>query len=386
MNSLYFDYMATTPIDPFVLNAMQPYFSTCFANPDSQHVAGYEAKAAVDTATQQVATAINSDPYDLIWTSGATESNNLAIKGLAGAQQTKKHLITCRTEHDAVLKPMAYLASQGFEVDYVATNQRGLIEPDQLDALLRDDTLLVSLMHVNNETGVIQAISQLAKLVHAKGALLHVDAAQSVGKLPVDVQAFEVDLMSLSAHKCYGPKGVGALYKKPTIRLATQQHGGGADPHRAGTLPVHQLVGMGAAYQLAEQLRETETKRIRLYRDHLWRGIQSLSQVYLNGDWEQRVVHNLNVSFAGVDGQALRVALRDLGISQRSACTSSELNPSHVLLAMGQIPELAHSALRFSFGRFTTLDDIDHAIHAVKKAVTRLRNLSPCWGTIDVAE
>jgi cysteine desulfurase len=383
-NSLiYLDYMATTPVHPQVAAAMQACLTSdgIFANPASDHLFGLQANVAVEQARDQVAAAIGASPAEIIWTSGATEANNLALKGIAQAYVGKKnHIISCATEHAAVLAPLAWLTQQGFRVTLLKPQRNGLLELSALAAALDDSTLLVSIMHVNNETGVIQDIAAISELVHQRGALLHVDAAQSIGKCTVDVAAWQVDALSLSAHKSYGPKGIGALYcrRQPKCPLLAQMHGG-AQEHglRSGTLATHQIVGMGEAFFLATQLQQQEGARLRLLRDQLWQGLQALPGVYLNGSPEQRVVHNLNVSIAGVDGHALRVALRDLGISSGSACHTTAWEPSHVLLAMGVTPVLAHSAIRFSLGLYTTSDHIDTTVQRVIEQVSRLRELSP---------
>jgi cysteine desulfurase len=378
--------MATTPVDPRVVKKMLAYLDINgnFGNPASTtHSYGWQASEAVDMARAQVASVIGAQSEEIIWTSGATEANNLAIMGAARFYARKgKHIITARTEHKAVLDPCQALIKEGFEISYLEPNSKGIIEVESLAQALRKDTILVSLMHVNNEIGVVQDISALSALTRSKGILFHSDAAQSIAKVPVDVKELGVDLLSLSAHKAYGPKGIGALYvrQQPRIHLEPIMHGGGHEKGlRAGTLPTHLIVGMAEAFELAQSEFELESARIRALRDRLWEGIKDLEAVHCHGDWQRRVPNNLNVGFEYVEGEALLMALGDIAVSTGSACTSASLEPSHVLLALG-IPELlAHSSIRLSLGRFSTPEEIDYAIEVIRKGVTRLRNLSPLW-------
>jgi len=379
---IYLDYAATTPADPRVASKMMQFLTLdgTFGNPASRsHRFGWQSEEAVDVARNQIAELVNADPREIIFTSGATESDNLAIKGAAHAHQARgKHIITSQTEHKAVLDSCQQLEREGFAVTYLTPAANGIISPDQLRAALRDDTILVTLMHVNNEPGVIQDIAGFGELFREREILFHVDATQSVGKLPVDLGALPVDLMSFSAHKLYGPKGIGALYvrRKPRVQIAAQIHGGGHERGmRSGTLPVHQIVGMGEAYRIAAEERETEMARLQTLRDRLWQGISTLPDVTLNGDLQQSAPNILNLSFADVEGESLIMALKDLALSSGSACTSASLEPSYVLRALGLSEELAHSSLRFSLGRFTTEEEIDYAIALVQKSVTRLRAL-----------
>lgn len=379
---IYLDYAATTPADPRVASKMMQFLTLdgTFGNPASRsHRFGWQSEEAVDVARNQIAELVNADPREIIFTSGATESDNLAIKGAAHAHQARgKHIITSQTEHKAVLDSCLQLEREGFAVTYLTPAANGIISPDQLRAALRDDTILVTLMHVNNETGVIQDIAAFGELCHEREILFHVDATQSVGKLPIDLSQLPVDLMSFSAHKLYGPKGIGALYvrRKPRVQIAAQIHGGGHERGmRSGTLPVHQIVGMGEAYRIAAEERETEMARLQTLRDRLWQGISTLPDVTLNGDLQQSAPNILNLSFADVEGESLIMALKDLALSSGSACTSASLEPSYVLRALGLSEELAHSSLRFSLGRFTTEEEIDYAIALVQKSVTRLRAL-----------
>ena len=381
---IYFDYSATTPVDPRVAAKMIPYLTEKFGNPASRsHAYGWEAEEAVEAAREQVAALVNADPREIIWTSGATESDNLAIKGAAQFYKDKgRHLITCKTEHKAVLDPMRELERQGFEVTYLDPEPNGLIDLDKFQAALRPDTILASIMHVNNEIGVIQDIEKIGELCRAQGVLFHVDAAQSTGKAPIDLARLKVDLMSFSAHKTYGPKGIGALYvrRKPRVRLEAQMHGGGHERGlRSGTLATHQIVGMGEAFRLAQEEMATENERIRMLRDRLWVGLQSIEEVYLNGDMDSRVPHNLNVSFNFVEGESLIMAMKELAVSSGSACTSASLEPSYVLKALGRNDELAHSSIRFSIGRFTTAEEIDFAIELIREKIGKLREMSPLW-------
>ena len=383
---IYLDYSATTPVDPRVAEKMMQCLTLdgTFGNPASRsHRFGWQAEEAVDEARNHIADLIGADPREIVFTSGATESNNLAIKGIAHFYQKQgKHIITCKTEHKAVLDPCRYLEGQGFEVTYLDPQPNGLVSLPQLEAAMRDDTILVSLMHVNNEIGVIQDVAAIGELCRARKIFFHVDAAQSCGKIAIDVEAMKIDLLSMSAHKIYGPKGIGALFvrRKPRVRLEAQMHGGGHERGmRSGTLPTHQIVGMGEAFRLAKLEMHTEEARIRQLRDRLWNGIKNIEEVYVNGDLEQRVPGNLNVSFAYVEGESLIMALKDLAVSSGSACTSARLEPSYVLRALGLNDELAHSSIRFSIGRFTTEAEIDYAVSLINEAIGRLRELSPLW-------
>jgi cysteine desulfurase len=381
---IYLDYSATTPVDPRVAERMIPYLTEKFGNPASRsHAFGWEAEKAVEQAREEVAGLVNCDPREIVWTSGATESDNLAIKGAAQFYKGKgKHLITVRTEHKAVLDPMRELERQGFEVTYLDPEPNGLLDLDKFTAAIRPDTILASVMHVNNEIGVIQDIDTIGELCRARGVLFHVDAAQSTGKAPIDLGRLKVDLMSFSAHKTYGPKGIGALYvrRKPRIRIEAQMHGGGHERGmRSGTLATHQIVGMGAAFRIAAEEMATENERIRYLRDKLWAGISTLDEVHLNGDMLRRVPHNLNASFNFVEGESLMMAIKDLAVSSGSACTSASLEPSYVLKALGRNDELAHSSIRFSIGRFTTEEEVDYAVKLIHKHVSKLRELSPLW-------
>lgn len=383
---IYLDYSATTPVDPRVAEKMMQYLTMdgVFGNPASRsHSFGWQAEAAVEDARRQVASLINGDPREIVWTSGATESNNLAIKGAAFFNARKgKHIITSKIEHKAVLDTCRELERQGFEVTYLDPNSDGLTTPDAIAAALRDDTIVVSIMHVNNEIGVINDIAAIGELCREKGVIFHVDAAQSAGKIAIDMNAMKVDLMSFSAHKIYGPKGIGALYvrRKPRVRIEAQMHGGGHERGmRSGTLPVHQIVGMGEAFRIAKEEMAEEHNRVLALRNRLWDGFKDMEEVHLNGSLTQRVAGNLNVSFAFVEGESLIMALKDLAVSSGSACTSASLEPSYVLRALGLDDELAHSSIRFSIGRFTTVEEIDYTIDLAKQAVEKLRALSPLW-------
>ncbi len=364
---IYLDYSATTPVDPRVAEKMIPYLTEHFGNPASRsHVFGWNADKAVEDAREHVAALVNCDPKEIVWTSGATESNNLAIKGAANFYAGKgKHLITIKTEHKAVLDTVRELERQGFSATYLAPLESGLIDLEMFKAAIRPDTVMVSVMLVNNEIGVIQDIETIGNLCREKGIVFHVDAAQATGKVEIDLERLPVDLMSFSAHKTYGPKGIGALYvrRKPRVRLESQMHGGGHERgFRSGTLPVHQIVGMGEAFRIAGEEMAMENVRIRHLRDKLWAGLSGIEEVYLNGDLNQRVPHNLNVSFNYVEGESLMMAVKGLAVSSGSACTSSSLEPSYVLRAIGRDDELAHSSIRFSIGRYTTEQDIEYAI------------------------
>jgi cysteine desulfurase len=381
---IYLDYSATTPMDPRVAEKMIPYLVEKFGNPASRsHSYGWEAEAAVEEARDEVAALINADPKEIVWTSGATESNNLALKGAAQFYAGKgKHLITVKTEHKAVLDTMRELERVGFSVSYLDVQDNGLLDIEVLKAALRPDTILVSLMFVNNEIGVIQPIAEIGELLREKGILFHVDAAQATGKVEIDLEKLKVDLMSFSAHKTYGPKGIGALYvrRKPRVRLETQMHGGGHERgFRSGTLATHQIVGMGEAFRLARLEMASENVRLKKLRDRLWAGVSEMDAIFLNGDLEQRVPHNLNVSFAFVEGESMIMAVKDIAVSSGSACTSASLEPSYVLRALGREDELAHSSIRFSIGRFTTAEEIDYAVDLLKRKVGKLREMSPLW-------
>lgn len=383
---IYFDYSATCPVDSRVAEKMMQYLTHdgCFGNPASRsHRFGWQAEEAVDTAREQIANYLNADPREIVFTSGATESDNLAIKGAAHFYGKKgKHIITCKTEHKAVLDPCRQLEREGYEVTYLEPESNGIVDLNKLANAMREDTILVSIMHVNNEIGVIQDIESIGELCRSRKIIFHVDAAQSVGKLPLDTQVIKADLISLSAHKAYGPKGIGALYvrRKPRIRLEAQIHGGGHERGmRSGTLPTHQIVGMGEAFRIAQVELEQDQKHALMLRERFYHGVKDLEAVYVNGDLEQRVAGNLNISFAFVEGESLLMALKDLAVSSGSACTSASLEPSYVLRALGLDDELAHSSIRFSFGRFTTEAEVDYAIAQVRHAVTKLRDMSPLW-------
>ncbi len=383
---IYLDYSATCPVDPRVAEKMMQCLTMdgLFGNPASRsHRFGWQAEEAVDLARNQVADLIGADPREIVFTSGATESNNLAIKGVAHFYASKgKHIITSKTEHKAVLDTCRQLEREGFEVTYLEPMPNGLFTIEMIENAMRDDTILVSIMHVNNEIGVVQNIAAIGELCRSRKILLHVDAVQSVGKIPVDVEALKVDLLSVSAHKVYGPKGIGALFvrRKPRVRLEAQMHGGGHERGmRSGTLPTHQIVGMGEAFRIAKDEMVSEGERILALRQRLWNGIKDIEAVYINGDLEQRVPGNLNVSFAYVEGESLIMALKDLAVSSGSACTSASLEPSYVLRALGLNDELAHSSIRFSMGRFTTEEEIDYAVKLIRDSIGRLREMSPLW-------
>jgi cysteine desulfurase len=381
---IYMDYGATTPVDPRVVDAMIPWLREHFGNPASRsHAWGWEAEAAVEKAREQVAALIGADPREIVWTSGATESNNLALKGAAHFYKTRgKHLITVKTEHKAVLDTMRELERQGFEVTYLDVQEDGLIDHDKLRAAIRPDTILLSVMFVNNEIGVIQDIPAIGAMCREKGIVFHVDAAQATGKVAIDLQTLPVDLMSLASHKTYGPKGIGALYvrRKPRVRLEAQMHGGGHERGmRSGTLPTHQIVGMGEAFRLAREEMAQDNAKARALQQRLLDGLKDVEQVFINGHLEQRVPHNLNMSFNFVEGESLIMGIKGLAVSSGSACTSASLEPSYVLRALGRSDELAHSSLRMTIGRFTTEEEIDYAIETIRKNVHKLRELSPLW-------
>jgi cysteine desulfurase len=383
---IYMDYGATTPVDPRVVDAMIPWLREHFGNPASRsHAWGWEAEAAVEKAREQVAALIGADPREIVWTSGATESNNLAIKGAAQFYKTRgKHLITVKTEHKAVLDTTRELERQGFEVTYLDVQEDGLLDLDKLKAALRPDTIVVSVMLVNNEIGVIQDIPAIGAMCRERGIIFHVDAAQATGKVDIDLQTLPVDLMSLASHKTYGPKGIGALYvrRKPRVRLEAQMHGGGHERGmRSGTLPTHQIVGMGEAFRIAKEDMAQDNAKARALQQRLLDGLKDVEQVFINGTMApgRRVAQNLNISFNFVEGESLIMGIKGLAVSSGSACTSASLEPSYVLRALGRSDELAHSSLRMTIGRFTTEEEIDYAVDTIRKNVTRLRELSPLW-------
>ncbi|NUF49100.1 IscS subfamily cysteine desulfurase [Gilliamella sp. ESL0250] len=383
---IYMDYAATTPVDPRVAEKMMQYLTPdgIFGNPASRsHKFGWQAEEAVDIARNQIADLIGADSREIVFTSGATEADNLAIKGAAHFNQAKgKHFITCKTEHKAVLDTCRQLEREGYEVTYLAPESNGILDLDKLAAAMRSDTTVVSIMHVNNETGVIQDIEKIGEMCRERGIVFHVDATQSVGKLPIDVTNLKVDLMSFSGHKIYGPKGIGGLYvrRKPRVRIEAQIHGGGHERGmRSGTLPVHQIVGMGEAYRIAKEEMATEMPRLLALKNRLWNGLKDIEEVYLNGSLEHSVPNILNVSFAYIEGESLMMALKDLAVSSGSACTSASLEPSYVLRALGLNDELAHSSIRFSIGRFTKEEEIDYVIKLIKESIGKLRDLSPLW-------
>ena len=383
---IYLDYASTTPVDPAVADQMVEFLTPSghFGNPASRsHMFGWQAEAAVEDARSDVAGLINADPREIVWTSGATEANNLAIKGCAHFNTRKgKHIITSKIEHKAVLDTCRQLEREGFEITYLDPDANGLIQPQAVADALRDDTTVVSIMHVNNELGTLNDIAAIGKLCRENKVFFHVDAAQSAGKTAIDVEAMQVDMMSFSAHKIYGPKGIGALYvrRKPRVRIEAQMHGGGHERGmRSGTLPTHQIVGMGAAFKLGAEVLAEESARIEKLRTRLWEGVSDMQEVYLNGSSEQHVPGIINISFAYVEGESLIMALRDLAVSSGSACTSASLEPSYVLRALGLNDEMAHSSIRFSIGRYTSEKDVDDAIAKVRHAVEKLRELSPLW-------
>jgi cysteine desulfurase len=381
---IYLDYSATTPVDPRVAEKMIPYLTELFGNPASRsHAFGWTAEKAVEEAREDVAALVGADPKEIIWTSGATESNNLAIKGAAHFYSGKgKHIITLKTEHKAVLDTVRELERQGFEATYLDVQENGLVDLEALKAAIRPDTVVISVMFVNNEVGVVQPIAEIGELCREKGIIFHVDAAQATGKVDIDLSKLKVDLMSFSAHKTYGPKGIGALYvrRKPRVRLEAQMHGGGHERGlRSGTLATHQIVGMGEAFRLARVEMAEENQRVRELRDRLLAGLSTIEETFVNGDMEHRVPHNLNISFAYVEGESLIMAIKDIAVSSGSACTSASLEPSYVLRALGRNDELAHSSIRFTIGRFTTVEEIDFTIELLQRKIGKLRELSPLW-------
>ncbi|MCL4745894.1 MAG: IscS subfamily cysteine desulfurase [Burkholderiaceae bacterium] len=381
---VYLDYSATTPVDPRVVDKMVPYLNEKFGNPASRsHAYGWTAEQAVEDARAQVAALVNCDPKEIVWTSGATESINLALKGAAHFYQERgKHLITVKTEHKATLDTMRELERQGFEVSYLDVDAEGMLDTATFEQSLRKDTIVVSVMLVNNEIGVIQDIAAIGEICRARGIIFHVDAAQGTGKVPIDLASLKVDLMSFSAHKTYGPKGIGALFvrRKPRVRIEAQMHGGGHERgFRSGTLATHQIVGIGEAFRIAAEEMAVEGERVRMLRDRLWSGLRDMEEVYLNGHMDRRVPHNLNLSFNYVEGESLIMAVKDLAVSSGSACTSASLEPSYVLRALGRNDELAHSSIRFTIGRFSTEQEIDFAVELIKVKVAKLRELSPLW-------
>ena len=381
---IYLDYSATTPVDPRVAQKMIPYLTEFFGNPASRsHAFGWKAEEAVEEARANVAALINADPKEIIWTSGATEGNNLAIKGAAQFYKTKgRHIITQRTEHKAVLDTFRELERQGFEATYLEVQENGLVDLEKFKAAIRPDTILASIMMVNNEIGVIQPVWEIAEICKQKGIIFHCDAVQGGGRLEIDMQKFRADLLTITAHKMYGPKGIGALYirRKPRVRLEAQIHGGGHERgFRSGTLATHQIVGFGEAARLAKLEMATDNERIRALRDRLWQEVSQIEEVYLNGSMEKRIPHNLNVSFNFVEGESLIMAVKDIAVSSGSACTSASLEPSYVLRALGRNDELAHSSIRITLGRFTTVEEVDYAAQLIKQKVAKLRELSPLW-------
>ena len=381
---IYLDYSATTPVDPRVAAKMIPYLTEMYGNPASRsHSYGWTAEDAVEAAREEVAKLVNCDSKEIVWTSGATESINLAVKGAANFYKTKgKHIITLKTEHKATLDTFRELERQGFEATYLDVKDNGLVDMEVFKAALRPDTILVSILHVNNEIGVIQPVEEIGEICRARGIIFHLDAAQATGKVVIDLQTLKADLMSFSAHKTYGPKGMGALFvrRKPRVRLEAQMHGGGHERgFRSGTLATHQIVGMGEAFRIARLEMAAENERIRMLRDRLLNGIKGMEEIYVNGDLEHRVPHNLNVSFNFVEGESLIMGIKELAVSSGSACTSASLEPSYVLRALGRNDELAHSSIRFTIGRFTTESDIDFAVKLLKERIQKLRDMSPLW-------
>ncbi|HLQ01012.1 MAG TPA: IscS subfamily cysteine desulfurase [Burkholderiales bacterium] len=381
---IYLDYSATTPVDPRVAQKMIPYLTEQFGNPASRsHAFGWEAEKAVEEAREHVAALLNADPKEIIWTSGATEGDNLAIKGAANFYKGKgKHIITVKTEHKAVLDTVRELERQGFEATYLQPEQNGILDLEKFKAAIRPDTILVSVMMVNNEIGVIQPIAEIGEICRSKGIIFHCDAVQAAGKIEIDLQKLKVDLMTVTAHKVYGPKGIGAQYvrRKPRVRIEPQIHGGGHERgFRSGTLATHQIVGMGEAFRLAQLEMATESERIRALRDKLLNGLRDMEEVYVNGDLEHRIPGNLNISFNFVEGESLIMAIKDVAVSSGSACTSASLEPSYVLRALGRSDELAHSSIRFTIGRFTTEEEIDYTVKLLRAKIGKLRELSPLW-------
>lgn len=381
---IYMDYSATTPVDPRVVATMLPFLNESFGNPASRsHSYGWEADDAVETARAHVAGLLGADPREIVWTSGATEGNNLAIKGAANFYKGKgRHIVTVKTEHKAVLDTCRELERQGFDVTYLDVQQDGLLDLSALQEALRPDTILVSIMMVNNETGVVQPIAEIGAMCRAKGIIFHCDAVQAAGKIAIDVNALNVDLLTVTAHKVYGPKGVGALYvrRKPRVRIEAQMHGGGHERGmRSGTLPTHQIVGMGEAFRIAKEEMVSESRRVEVLRNRLLAGLTQMQEVYVNGDMAQRIPHNLNVSFNFVEGESLIMGIKGVAVSSGSACTSASLEPSYVLRALGRSDELAHSSIRFTLGRFTTEEEVDEVILQVQSTVAKLRALSPLW-------
>ena len=381
---IYLDYSATTPVDPRVAQKMIPFLTEQFGNAASRsHAFGWEAEKAVEEAREHVAALLNADPKEIIWTSGATEGNNLAIKGAANFYRGKgKHIVTMKTEHKAVLDTVRELERQGFEATYLDPEQNGLLDLEKFKAALRPDTVLVSVMMVNNEIGVIQPIAEIGEICRSKGIIFHCDAVQAAGKIPIDLQKLKADLLTVTAHKVYGPKGIGALYvrRKPRVRIEPQIHGGGHERGlRSGTLPTHQIVGMGEAFRIAKLEMAAESERIRSLRDRLLAGFKDMEEVYVNGDMQRRIPGNLNVSFNFVEGESLIMGIKDVAVSSGSACTSASLEPSYVLRALGRSDELAHSSIRFTIGRFTTEEEIDYAVRLLRAKIGKLRELSPLW-------
>ncbi len=381
---IYLDYSATTPVDPRVAQKMIPFLTEQFGNPASRsHAFGWEAEKAVEEAREHVAALLNADPKEIIWTSGATEGNNLAIKGAANFYKGKgKHIVTMKTEHKAVLDTVRELERQGFVATYLDPQQNGLLDLEKFKAALRPDTVLASVMMVNNEIGVIQPIAEIGEICRSKGIIFHCDAVQAAGKIPIDLQTLKVDLLTVTAHKVYGPKGIGALYvrRKPRVRIEPQIHGGGHERGlRSGTLPTHQIVGMGEAFRIAKLEMAAESVRIRALRDKLLNGFKDMEEVYVNGDMERRIPGNLNISFNFVEGESLIMGIKDVAVSSGSACTSASLEPSYVLRALGRSDELAHSSIRFTIGRFTTEEEIDYAVKLLRSKIGKLRELSPLW-------
>ncbi|KVL88252.1 IscS subfamily cysteine desulfurase [Burkholderia stagnalis] len=381
---IYMDYSATTPVDPRVVDKMVPFLHEQFGNPASRsHSYGWETEQAVEEARAHVAALIGADPREIVWTSGATEGDNLAIKGAANFYKGRgKHIITVKTEHKAVLDTCRDLERQGFDVTYLDVQENGLVDLDVFKAALRADTILVSVMFANNEIGVVQPVAEIGALCRARGIVFHCDAVQAIGKIPVDVNALNADLLTMTAHKVYGPKGIGALYvrRKPRVRIEAQMHGGGHERGmRSGTLPTHQIVGMGEAFRLAKREMMEESRRVRVLRDRLLAGLSALDEAYVNGDMAQRIPHNLNISFNFVEGESLIMGIKGVAVSSGSACTSASLEPSYVLRALGRNDELAHSSIRFTLGRFTTEAEVDDVIAQVRDTVVRLRELSPLW-------